>query len=80
MKKIITLTVAILLTANAYAANVNTDDAATLVQLKGIGKVKAERIVEERANGKYVDCADLAKRVKGIGERTCEKNAKELEY
>lgn len=71
-----------LVTGFAYAQeesiNINTADVATLVSLNGIGQSKAEAIVAYReANGPFTVTADLAN-VKGIGERTIEKNAKRL--
>ena len=51
---------------------------ATLASLNGIGQSKAEAIVAYReANGPFAVTADLAN-VKGIGERTIEKNAARL--
>lgn len=71
-----------LVTGFAYAAdtaiNINTADVATLASLNGVGQSKAEAIVAYReANGPFAVTADLSK-VKGIGERTVEKNAQRL--
>ncbi|WP_373001746.1 ComEA family DNA-binding protein [Marinobacter sp.] len=71
-----------LVTGFAYAEeatiNINTADVATLASLNGIGQSKAEAIVAYReANGPFAVTADLTK-VKGIGERTVEKNAARL--
>ncbi|WP_341582521.1 ComEA family DNA-binding protein [Marinobacter metalliresistant] len=71
-----------LVTGFAYAEeatiNINTADVAALASLNGIGQGKAEAIVAYReANGPFAVTADLAK-VKGIGERTVEKNAERL--
>ncbi len=71
-----------LVTGFAYAQdatiNINTADVATLASLNGIGQSKAEAIVAYReANGPFAVTADLAN-VKGIGERTIEKNATRL--
>lgn len=71
-----------LVTGFAYAQdasiNINTADVATLASLNGIGQSKAEAIVAYReANGPFAVTADLAN-VKGIGERTIEKNAARL--
>lgn len=64
--------------AEPAAININTADVATLASLNGIGESKAEAIVAYRdANGPFKAAADLAN-VKGIGERTIEKNAKRL--
>lgn len=64
--------------AEPAAININTADVATLAELTGVGQSKAEAIVAYReANGPFAATADLAK-VKGIGERTVEKNADRL--
>lgn len=50
--------------------NINTADAATLEQLKGIGPAKAKAIVDFRKqHGNFSSAADLAK-VPGIGDKT----------
>ncbi len=56
--------------------NVNTADAATLAAaLNGVGQSRAEAIVRYReAHGDFIDIYELAN-VKGIGERTVERNA-----
>lgn len=52
--------------------DINRADAATLVQLNGIGPAKAEAIVAWRdANGPFLQVEDLAK-VRGIGLRMVE--------
>ena len=63
----------------AYAAvNINTADVVTLADLNGIGQSKAEAIVAYReANGPFQAPQDLTD-VKGIGDRTVEKNADRL--
>ena len=54
--------------------NINTASASALTRLKGIGKKRAEAIVEDRkANGPYSSPMDLT-RVRGIGKKTVEKN------
>jgi|TARA_Y100000589_G_C26775872_1_gene475761 competence protein ComEA len=64
--------------AQEAAININTADVSTLASLQGIGEGKAQAIVEYReANGPFASTADLAQ-VKGIGERTVEKNAERL--
>lgn len=64
--------------AEPAAININTADAATLAELTGVGHSKAEAIVAYReANGPFSAPQDLAK-VKGIGERTVEKNSARL--
>lgn len=56
--------------AASAAVNINTADKSELVELKGVGPVLAERIVEDRkANGDYTSLDQLA-RVKGIGSET----------
>ncbi|UAW63684.1 helix-hairpin-helix domain-containing protein [Mycoavidus sp. HKI] len=59
----------------AYAGvDVNSANAATLQSIKGINSVKAETIVKERdQHGAYKDAADLAARVKGLGQRSVAK-------
>lgn len=53
--------------------NINTADEQELMTLKGIGEVKARRIVEDRKkNGRFSSPQDLL-RVNGIGEKTLEK-------
>lgn len=42
--------------------NVNTATTAELDTLKGIGEVRAKKIVEERGKAKFKDLADLVKR------------------
>lgn len=53
--------------------NINTADEAGLTSLDGIGKVKAQAILDYRQkNGPFKTVDDLAK-VKGIGEKTVAK-------
>lgn len=70
-QKLSALLVALLLAVAASAAvDVNTADATTLEAVKGIGPATAKAIVAERAaNGPFKDFADLAARIKGIGDR-----------
>ncbi|WP_273426046.1 ComEA family DNA-binding protein [Marinobacter sp.] len=64
--------------AEPAAININTADVATLAELTGVGQSKAQAIVAYReANGPFETPLDLAN-VKGIGERTVEKNAARL--
>lgn len=64
--------------AEPVAININTADVTTLAELTGVGQSKAEAIVAYReANGPFAAPRDLAN-VKGIGERTIEKNAERL--
>lgn len=56
------------------AVNINTADVVTLAALNGVGEKKAADIIAYReANGKFVKIEDLLN-VKGIGEKTLEKN------
>lgn len=59
----------------AGPVNINSADAQTLAkELSGVGETKAQRIVEYRSeNGPFKKLEDLAK-VKGISDRTIEKN------
>ncbi|MGO4327288.1 ComEA family DNA-binding protein [Cupriavidus sp. 2TAF22] len=53
------------------AVDVNTADETSLVTLKGIGPATASTIVAERAKGgPFKDAADLADRVKGLGQKS----------
>ncbi|MEO9522116.1 ComEA family DNA-binding protein [Marinobacter alexandrii] len=64
--------------AEPAAININTADVATLAELTGVDQSKAQAIVAYReANGPFETPLDLAN-VKGIGERTVEKNAARL--
>jgi competence protein ComEA len=57
------------------SVNINNADAATLAEvLNGVGLTKAQAIVEYREqHGAFRDAYELAN-IKGIGERTVEKN------
>ncbi|MCD2449756.1 ComEA family DNA-binding protein [Methylicorpusculum oleiharenae] len=70
-----------LITFNAFAepVNINTADAETIANsLNGIGIKKAEAIIEHRTKeGDFKSVDDLAK-VKGIGEKTVEKNKADI--
>lgn len=64
--------------AEPATININTANVETLASLDGIGQSKAEAIVAYRdANGPFQSSDDLTN-VKGIGERTVEKNAKRM--
>lgn len=65
--------------AEVGKVNLNTADAATLESgLVGIGKVKAQAIVDHRtANGPFTSVDELLE-VKGIGAATLEKNRDKL--
>jgi competence protein ComEA len=66
----------------AGMVNVNTADAKAIdKELTGIGKATAAAIVEERtAHGPFKDGQDLAKRVKGVGKKTLDKNQANLKF
>ncbi|MBS3951535.1 MAG: ComEA family DNA-binding protein [Methylomicrobium sp.] len=70
-----------LITFNAFAepVNINTADAETIANsLNGIGIKKAQAIIEHRTKeGDFKSVEDLAK-VKGIGEKTVEKNKADI--
>jgi competence protein ComEA len=56
------------------AVDVNAASAEALEGIKGIGPAKAKAIVAERdAHGPYKNGADLAARVKGLGEKSVAK-------
>lgn len=61
------------------SVNINTADAATLAAaLNGVGESRAEAIVRYReTHGDFIDIYELAN-VKGIGERTVERNAERI--
>lgn len=66
---------------NAFAkpVNINTADAKTISQsLSGIGQKKAEAIVQHRTKvGLFKSLKDLSM-VKGIGDKTIQKNEKDI--
>ncbi|MBM4402785.1 MAG: helix-hairpin-helix domain-containing protein [Candidatus Cloacimonetes bacterium] len=63
---------------NTAPVNINTAGLEELMTLKGIGKVKANAIIEYReANGAFQSVDDLVK-VKGIGPKTLENNRPRL--
>jgi competence protein ComEA len=71
-----------LLSGFAYAEpaqiNINTATVETFASLNGVGETKAQAIVAYRSeNGPFQSASDLSA-VKGIGERTLEKNAGRL--
>lgn len=75
------LAIFIFFSANVFAkpVNINNADAKVISEsLSGIGMKKAEAIVQYRAaNGPFKTAMDLAK-VKGIGEKTVEKNKADI--
>src|SRR5690554_6353338 len=80
MARLVKLIVALLLIGFAWCASAEQVDinSATAEQiaevLTGVGKAKAEAIVQDREkNGKFKSIEDLG-RVKGIGQATIEKN------
>ena len=79
MKKI--LLILALFSFNAFAApvNINSADATEIsTSLKGIGMKKAQAIIQYReANGPFKTLDDLIM-VKGIGEKTTEKNKQDI--
>jgi competence protein ComEA len=79
MKKLILLLS--LCAVNAFAApvNVNTADAKTISEaLSGIGLKKAEAIVKYRTEKGLFKTAEDLTNVKGIGEKTVEKNKTDI--
>lgn len=82
MFKSIIIAAATLFAAQAFAGpvNVNTADAATLAkELSGVGPVVAERIVAYRSSEGPFTSADQLGKVRGIGARTLEKNAANIQ-
>ena len=81
MIKTLATTIALFASAAAFAGpvNINTAKAETLdAELNGVGPVTANRIVAYReANGPFAAADDIVK-VKGIGQRTLEKNAGDI--
>ena len=64
----------LVLPAVVMAQNVNT---ATLAELRaskcGLGEVKAQAVMDERAKGQFSSFSDFQSRVKGVGAKTVEK-------
>ena len=79
--KILTACAVLALSGFAYAGqvNINTADAQTIsAELNGIGLAKAKAIVEYRKkHGPFRSVEDLSL-VKGIGERTVERNRADI--
>lgn len=84
MKLLTTVAATLLLTlpilAFAGQVNINTADAETIsAELNGIGLSKAKAIVEYRKKHGPFKSADDLSLVKGIGEKTVEKNRKDIQ-
>lgn len=81
MFKTVIATAALFASTIAFAGpvDINSADAATLdAELNGVGPVTAQRIVEYRkANGPFGSAEEITL-VKGIGERTLEKNREDI--
>jgi competence protein ComEA len=83
MKKLSTIAAIVLLSLPAIVfggqVDINTADAETIsAELNGIGLSKAKAIVEYRTkHGPFASAEDLSL-VKGIGERTVEKNLSDI--
>ena len=78
MYKILSLLVALSISLFA-AVNINSASVEELTEVKGIGDVKAQRIVDYREqNGAFKTLEELTN-VKGIGEGTLKKVKPELE-
>lgn len=61
--------------AIAGPVNVNTADAKTIAEeLKGIGQVKAERIVAYRETNGRIESAEELVAIKGVGKKSLEAN------
>lgn len=79
MNKFIIILALLSFNATAKPVNINSADAKTISEsLQGIGQKKAEAIVKYRTeNGSFKTLGDLAN-VKGIGEKTIEKNSDDI--
>ena len=62
---------------NKYKVNINTADKNILMNLTGIGKKTAEKIIEYRKENKFESVEDI-KNVSGIGEKKYEKIKNEI--
>jgi competence protein ComEA len=79
MKTLLILLSFCIFNVEAAPVNINTADAKTISEsLSGIGQKKAEAIVKHREKeGQFKTVEDLAN-VSGIGEKTVEKNRKDI--
>ncbi|MDD5578509.1 MAG: helix-hairpin-helix domain-containing protein [Methylobacter sp.] len=79
MKTLLILLSFCIFNVEAAPVNINTADAKTISEsLSGIGQKKAEAIVKYREKeGQFKTIEDLTK-VSGIGEKTVEKNRKDI--
>jgi competence protein ComEA len=82
MFTIIALSASLLFSAlslHAEPVNINTADAKTIsTSLKGIGIVKAQAVIDYRnEHGSFTNINNLSM-VKGIGDKTIEKNKKDI--
>ena len=59
------------------AVDINTASKKELITLKGIGEVKASAIIKYRDKNCFKSIVDFSN-VKGIGEKTLEKNRKNI--
>ncbi len=80
--KVLALSISLIFSAlniSAAPVNVNTADAnAISSNLKGIGMVKAQAVIDYRKiHGNFVNTESLTQ-VKGIGSRTIEKNKEDI--
>lgn len=78
---ILVLALSFSMTLMAQEVNVNTADAQSIAEsLNGIGLKKAEAIVAWRTeHGNFTDLASL-EQVKGIGEKTLDKNKESIQF
>jgi len=68
-RPLILLMVLGLFTARAVALDLNQASVQELLQIKGIGRATAERIVTERQRGPFESLAHLGERVTGLGQK-----------